>query len=89
MSAFSTFPANTAETTRDFQERLGRFARSIGVISGVMLVASVLNNVAAADPQAAPISLPSRGFHVFATALAFVVWGLCRGKALAVATPCP
>jgi serine/threonine-protein kinase len=37
MSEQSAVPANTAEATRDLQNRLGRFARSLGVISGVML----------------------------------------------------
>jgi serine/threonine-protein kinase len=85
MSAFSTFPANTAETTRDLQERLGRFARSIGVLSAVMLLASVVNSLSR-DPEASPISGSSRLFHVFATALALVVWGVCRGKTLSVPT---
>ena len=41
MSDPSAVPANTAEATRDLQERVGRYARSLGVVSGVMLVASV------------------------------------------------
>jgi eukaryotic-like serine/threonine-protein kinase len=84
MSAFSTFPVNTAETTRDLQDRLGRFARSIGVISGVMLAASLVNSLST-DPGASPISRPSRIFHISATALALGLWRFCRGKTLPVA----
>lgn len=85
MSPTSAIPANTAEATRDLQLRLGRFARSLAVISGVMLVASVGGSLVV-GPNAAPISVPSRSAHVFATALALGVWLLMRGKSLAQRT---
>jgi hypothetical protein len=54
-SAISAVPANTAEALRDLQDRLGRFARTICVISGVMLAASVTNALTVGG-DAAPIS---------------------------------
>jgi serine/threonine-protein kinase len=81
----SVVPANTAEAVRDLQDRLGRFARTICVISGVMLAASLANGLTAGS-DAAPISQVSRLVHIVATALAFVVWRLARGKALTVTT---
>jgi eukaryotic-like serine/threonine-protein kinase len=83
MSQHSAVPANTAEATRDLQNRLGRFARTTGVIAGVMLIASVTGSHLA-DADAAPSSIPSSIVHVFAIALAFAIWRLMRGKALKV-----
>lgn len=79
MSQASAVPVNTAAATRDLQLRLARFARSLGVISGVMLVASLLGTQLV-GPQAAPTSIPSRLVHVFATALALGVWLLTRSN---------
>jgi lipid-A-disaccharide synthase-like uncharacterized protein len=85
MSEQSAVPANTAEATRDLQNRLGRFARSLGVISGLMLVASLLgSHVLKVDH--APISVPSRIVHVCAVSLAFGAWLLLRGRTLALST---
>ena len=81
MSEHSAVPANSAETTRDLQNRLGRFARTLAVISGLMLVASLLSSLLV-GPGGSPISVPSRSVHVFAVALALSVWGLMRGKDL-------
>ncbi len=81
----SAVPANTAETTRDLQDRLGRFARTVFVISTVMLTASVVNTLLA-GPDKAPISPSSRIVHVAATVLTLAVWRLGRGKALSVTT---
>ena len=66
MSDYGAVPANTAEGTRELQDRLGRFARSLGVISGVMLVASVTNAFLSSADEA-PISISSRVVHVAAT----------------------
>ena len=85
MNEPSAIPQNSAEATRDLQDRLGRFARTTFAISGVMLVASVANTLFAGT-DAAPISRPSRILHVFATALTFVVWRLARGRALGIKT---
>jgi hypothetical protein len=85
MSEHSAIPANTAEATRDLQDRLGRFARSMGVISGIMLLASLVN-ARLVSSDAAPISAPSRIVHISATALALAVWRLTRGKALRLST---
>ena len=85
MTEQSAIPANTAEATRDLQNRLGRFARSLGVISGVMLIASLTgSHVLKVDH--APISVPSRIVHVFAVALAFGTWLLLRRRTLKVST---
>src|SRR5688500_13347514 len=85
MSEQSAVPANTAEATRDLQHRLGRFARSLGVISGLMLLASLLgSHVLKVDH--APISIPSRIVHVGAVTLAFGVWLSLRGRTLSMAT---
>jgi serine/threonine-protein kinase len=85
MSQESAIPANTAEGTRDLQNRLGRFARSLGVISGVMLIASLTgSHVLKVDH--APISVPSRIVHVLSVALAFGAWRLLRGRTLKAPT---
>jgi serine/threonine protein kinase len=85
MSEQSAVPANTAEATRDLQNRLGRFARSLGVISGVMLLASLLgSHVLKVDH--AQISVPSRIVHVSAVVLAFGAWLLLRGRTLEIST---
>jgi eukaryotic-like serine/threonine-protein kinase len=81
----SAVPKDSAEAIRDLQDRVGRFARTICVISGVMLVVSVVSS-AFAGPGAAPISQPSRILHVAATLLAFAVWRLARGRALGPTT---
>lgn len=85
MSEQSAVPANTAEATRDLQTRLGRFARSLGVITSVMMVAS-LTGSHVVDADAAPISLPSRAVHLLTIVLAFGVWLLMRGKTLTAST---
>ena len=85
MSEPSAVPANTAEATRDLQERVGRYARSLGVVSGVMLVASVGGSLLT-GPGATPVSVPSRVVHCLATALAFGVWGWSRGKERSLGT---
>ena len=80
MNEDSAVPANSAEVTRDLQDRFSRFARNLAVISGVMLLAS-LTNAQLVGPDAAPISAPSRLVHVGATVLALVTWLVLRGKA--------
>src|SRR6478735_6776015 len=77
MNEESAVPANSAEATRDQQNRLARFARSLAVISSVMLIAS-LGNSLVAGPDAAPVSAPSRVVHLLATGLAWVTWALLR-----------
>jgi len=81
----SAVPANTAEATRDIQERLGSFARMVFVISAVMLSASLVNTLVA-GPGMAPISPSSRFVHVAATVLTLAVWRLGRGNALRLTT---
>jgi eukaryotic-like serine/threonine-protein kinase len=85
MSRSSAIPANTAEATRDLQDRVGRFARTLAVISTIMLVASMANT-ALTSADAAPISRPSRIVHVLATLLAVGVWRVARGKSLRLFT---
>ena len=80
MSApYSAVPAHTGETTRDLQDRIARFARTIFVISGVMLVASVTADLALGIGVGG-VSRPSRILHVLAQALIFFVWRFCRGR---------
>jgi eukaryotic-like serine/threonine-protein kinase len=85
MSEPSAVPANTAEATRDVQVRLGRFARTLSVLSSIMLLASMANALVASS-GAAPISTPSRLAHISATALALAVWRLTLGKTLRLST---
>ncbi|HEY3494856.1 MAG TPA: serine/threonine-protein kinase [Polyangiaceae bacterium] len=85
MSRTSAIPQNSAEATRDLQDRLGRFARTTCVISLVMLVAYVVN-AHLEGPGGAPISAPSRVLHLLATVLLIGVWRLTRGKNLALRT---
>src|SRR5215207_10761090 len=85
MSEQSAVPANTAEATRDLQNRLGRFARSLGVISGLMLIASLTGSHLLKIDHA-PISVPSRIVHVSAVVLAFAAWLLLRARTLALST---
>ncbi len=80
MNEDSAVPLNSAEVTRDLQDRFARFARDLGVISAVMLVASVTQSLFV-GPDAAPISVPSRVVHFGATVLALGTWRVLRGKA--------
>jgi hypothetical protein len=79
----SRIPADSAEATRDLQDRLVRFAGTTFVISGVMLVASVVTDLVTGIGWAG-LSHASRTFHVAAQALLGLVWLLCRGKSLRV-----
>ena len=83
MNQDSAVPLNSAEVTRDLQDRFARFARDLGVISAIMLAASLVNALVA-GPEAAPISVPSRTVHFTATALALGTWRVFRGKAQSV-----
>ena len=78
-------PANSAEATRDLQDRVGRFARTIFAISGLMLLATLANGLVA-GPGAASMSPLSLFFHAFSVALVFGVWRLTRGRTLVVTT---
>jgi len=78
---YSRVPADSAEATRDLQDRLVRFAGTTFVISGVMLVASVVTDLVTGIGWAG-LSRTSRTFHVAAQALLGLVWLLCRGASL-------
>jgi eukaryotic-like serine/threonine-protein kinase len=68
----------TAEQTGELQDRIGRFARMVFVISGVMLLASIVFNVLAGN---AALEIARRqADHLAAQLLAFAAWQLCRGK---------
>src|SRR6185503_20060354 len=80
MSALhSPVPADTGEAIRDLQDRIARFARTIFVISGVMLVGSVAADLAQ-GVGIGGVSGQSRIIHVLVQALIFFVWRFCRGR---------
>ncbi len=79
--AYTPVPGDTAEATRDLQERIGRFARAIFVIAAAILIASVALELALENGTVtASLTAPSRIVHVFAAFLLFAVWRRCRGK---------
>src|SRR6185503_19522190 len=80
---YSRVPIDSAEATRDLQDRLARFARTTFAISGVMLVASVTTDIVTGAGLGG-LSRTSRVVHVGAQILLLVAWRLCRGKSLRV-----
>jgi eukaryotic-like serine/threonine-protein kinase len=80
MSALhSPVPADSGEAIRDLQDRIARFARTIFVISGVMLVGSVTADLAQ-GVGIGGVSGRSRIIHVLVEGLIFFVWRFCRGR---------
>jgi eukaryotic-like serine/threonine-protein kinase len=82
--SYSRVPADSAEATRDLQDRVGRFVRTTFVISGVMLVASISMDIALGIGLGG-LSRPSRSVHLAAQVLLLLGWLLCRGKTRALA----
>jgi serine/threonine-protein kinase len=80
----SDAPANSAEATRDLQDRLARFARMSFFISGALLVVSLAADLAAGSGGRG-IAPWSRLVHLGALVALLVVWRVCRGRTLAVA----
>jgi len=79
--SYGDVPADSAEATRDLQNRLARFALMAFVISGVMLTASLSADVVLGT-KARGISLLSRIVHVTVQVALFIVWRVYRGKTL-------
>ena len=77
----SRIPVGSTDARRDEQDRLARFALTTFVISGVMLVASIINEVVS-GVWAQGTYQPSRVVHVAVQALLFGAWRLCAGKSL-------
>ena len=77
--------ADSEGATRDLQDRVARFARVTFVISGVMLVASVVTDLASGADWGG-VSRAGRTVHVGAQVLLLVAWRLCRGRPLGVRT---
>jgi serine/threonine-protein kinase len=79
MATYSQVPANTAEATRDLQDRLARFARWAFIVSSAILLASISADVAA-GAGGRGIEPFSRVVQVVTEAVVFVAWRVCRGK---------
>ncbi|HKP61181.1 MAG TPA: serine/threonine-protein kinase [Polyangiales bacterium] len=71
-------PEGSAEQSRELQDRIGRFARTVFAISGVMLLAAFVITVAS---DVGPLeTLRRQADHIAAELLALGAWWLCRGK---------
>jgi hypothetical protein len=77
----SRIPVGSTDARRDLQDRLARFALTTFVISGVMLVASIVNEVTS-GVWAQGTYQPSRVVHVAVQALLLAAWRVCAGKSL-------
>lgn len=75
--SFSRAPVNTEDSTRDLQERVGRFARMTFYISGVMLVASFATQYVSRE-WVGKHTEKSQLAHFSAQLLLGLVWALCR-----------
>jgi serine/threonine-protein kinase len=83
----SRIPADSAEATRDLQDRIGRFARIIFMIAVFMLVASlILEAVTGRLSLHENLESPGRVAHVVATVVLLGTWRVCRGRTLGVHT---
>jgi serine/threonine-protein kinase len=71
-------PDGTTEQTRDLQDRIGRFARTVFAISAFMLVASIIVNLISGETLVEVLRRQS--VHLCAELLAFVGWRLCRAE---------
>jgi serine/threonine-protein kinase len=84
---YSRVPADSAEATRDLQDRIGRFARATLMIASAMLVATVALRVALGlRTMGEEVTQPFRIVHELALVLLFVVWKRCRGTTLSKRT---
>jgi serine/threonine-protein kinase len=81
---YSEVPADTGEATRDFQDRLGRYAALAFFISGVMLLARVASDLVVGGGKI--IEVRSKIVHLTIEVILLVVWRLCRGKTLRATT---
>jgi eukaryotic-like serine/threonine-protein kinase len=72
--------SDSESATRDFQDRLGHFARTIFVLAGIMLAAGWLSTALLPDVPQHPWW--SRMVHLGGNTLAGLVWLVCRGKTL-------
>jgi serine/threonine-protein kinase len=81
MSVVSSVPVDTADAIRDLQDRVGRNARVMCVISIAMLVASAVNAMLVKS-DAFPLWNASRAVHVGATLFGCAVWLVARGRTL-------
>ncbi len=77
--SFSPAPLDTGEGARDFQDRVGRFARAVFVLAAVMAGASTVTHVAT---HGAAGNLMHQVIHLFTLAPSLAVWFRCRGKAM-------
>jgi hypothetical protein len=82
---YSPAPLDTLEAARDLQDRLGRFAAALFVISAVMGVASIGSHVATQGQASESGGLLHELVHVAALVPALGVWLRCRGKDLSTA----
>ncbi|MDB4995935.1 MAG: hypothetical protein JWM74_3367 [Myxococcaceae bacterium] len=80
---YSRVPADSAEATRDLQDRIGLFARATFFIAAAMLVATVATRVAfGLRSLSEELTQPFRIVNALALLLLFVVWRRCRGTTL-------
>ncbi len=83
MSGVSSVPIHTADAIRDLQDRVGRNARTMGLISVAMLLATFVNALMVKS-DSFPVWNTSRAIHLGASAVGGVVWLVARGRTLPV-----
>jgi hypothetical protein len=79
-AAYSPVPLDTMEAARDLQDRLGRYAAALFVISAVMGVASIGSHVATHGQASESGGLLHELVHVAVLLPGLLVWLRCRGK---------
>jgi eukaryotic-like serine/threonine-protein kinase len=84
MSVVSSIPVDTADAVRDLQDRVGRNARTMSLISIAMLLATFANALMV-NEDSFPVWNTSRAIHVGASAFGCAVWLLARGRTLPIA----
>jgi serine/threonine-protein kinase len=80
---YSRVPVDSAEASRDLQDRIARFARATLVIASAMLVATIAARVAlGVRTLGDELTRPYRIVHVIMLVVLFVAWRRCRGAAM-------
>ena len=84
--SFSPLPQDTAETARDFQDRVGRLARMVFAIAAVMGTASIATHAATGGHASETGGALHEVFHALTLLPALAVWLRCRGAVMRVQT---
>jgi serine/threonine-protein kinase len=80
--AFPPLPVDTAETARDVQDRVGRFAGLVFALAAVMGTASVATHFVTELDATEVGGLVHQVFHLVLVLPPLLVWLLCRGRPL-------